>query len=237
MWPRASPLTSCSSLMRTKCSCASVSLPVPNETWGERSQVGRHGERNNFLFLLRWTRTKCDLIFLKNDLKFLACYTNTPISCGYKIHTFPTPRDLPDSFFPFQCFSQSCLRSRHLSQQQLCREYLLSWASPPPTLLSPNIPVPVQHETSPVPRPCSQLSACFFHCFSVLSVIQSSPNSKPLSSVAPYKYTWPHILRRGLPFPLHFLLSPAHPRSLRVLFRGVAGSCSTSRFSSPQNSW
>lgn len=180
------------------------------------------------------------LEFLKNDLKFLAYYTNTPISCGYKIHTFPTPRDLPDSFFPFQCFSQSCLRSRHLSQQQLSREHLLSCVSPPPAFLSPNVPVPVQHETSPVPRPCSQLSACFFHyvstCFSVLSIIQSSPNSKPLSSVVPYKYTWPHVLRRGLPFPLHFLFYPAYPSSVRFFSRGVSGCCSTSRFSSPQNS-
>lgn len=158
------------------------------------------------------------LDFLKNDLKFLAYYTNTPISCGYKIHTFPTPRDLPDSFFPFQCFSQSCLRSHHLSQQQLSKTYLLSWASPPPALLSPNIPVPVQHETSPVPRPCSQLSACFFllRFYLLFNAVRNSVLPQ-LQAVVLSGALQIHLAAHPLsPFSLAFPLQSRSPRFSQV---------------------
>lgn len=158
------------------------------------------------------------LDFLKNDLKFLAYYTNTPISCGYKIHTFPTPRDLPDSFFPFQCFSQSCLRSHHLSQQQLSKTYLLSWASPPPALLSPNIPVPVQHETSPVPRPCSQLSACFFllRFYLLFNAVHNSVLPQ-LQAVVLSGALQIHLAAHPLsPFSLAFPLQSRSPRFSQV---------------------
>lgn len=129
------------------------------------------------------------------------------------------------SVSPLSCCS--CAGSHHFSRPQLPKECLLSPVSPTPVLEYSAYQRQSSLKPSLFPSPCepalqpadSLFLFSLFSCCLLFSAVQNSvlpPTSKPspvtlqnipfvparpLSSLAPCKYTWLHILIQGIPFP------------------------------------
>lgn len=230
--------------MRTKCSCASVSVPGPPEKWT--------GARKAVTFCSYQLEQEQHVTIFPNDVQFLAHYANTPRSCGCEIHTFPVPRVLPNC--SHQCFSPSHLRSRPFLcwlspplPAQLSRYHLLSWASPPSALQPTTLPVSPALSPRHANQQCGQLMSCFSSHLPAFQRLHNPVLPCPrLSRVS-------HLLQPGhcphftlqvplashshswSPFSFRFLLNPTHPLNVQFGFHFEFLWLLQYKFYSPQN--
>lgn len=219
-----------------KCPRASVSLLVHNEKWGGRSWVDGRGEGNNFLFLLNRARTKCDLIFSFNYFKFLAYHTNAPISHGYgvQIRLSVHFHSLLPTIYPVRRFSSlpafpwSCPRSVTVVVRAVTSSpsssFLRSTCFPEPHGFWPPSASPAWNLAFPPLRVATWFPLFVCCCFSVPSVIRTSPSPRLFP-----------ITLQNTPFaPASVVLPPGFVSSLVVspsqilLARKSSRSCVTS---------